>query len=213
VIGEIKKEIPISTEQYARLGSLFLFAYAVMYAVGGRIMDWLGTRVGYTVMVVWWSAANFLTGTASSVLGLGVFRFLLGMGEGRGFPGSGKAVAEWFPPPERALAFGIFNTGSALGAVVAPPLIALIVAVLGWRSVFFITGGAGIVWGAIWVAFYHPPVATSRLPLEGCKLIVGRSDASRVPMTTDHPALPIRLSRSASRRRSCRSHFSSWPCP
>ncbi|MCI0537988.1 MAG: MFS transporter [Verrucomicrobiales bacterium] len=161
VVGEIRKEIPISNEQYARLTSLFLLAYAIMYAGGGRIMDWLGTRLGYAVMIVWWSAANFFTGTATSVLGLGVFRFLLGMGEGGGFPGSGKAVAEWFPPKERSLAFGIFNTGSAVGAVIAPPLIALIVGALGWRWVFFITGSAGFVWAAIWLKLYQPP-ATNR---------------------------------------------------
>jgi ACS family hexuronate transporter-like MFS transporter len=79
------------------------------------------------------------------------------MGEGGGFPGSGKAVAEWFPPRERSLAFGIFNTGSALGAVVAPPLIAWIVGHLGWRWVFFITGGIGFVWAAIWLKLYRPP--------------------------------------------------------
>jgi len=120
-------------------------------------MDWLGTRVGYAVMIVWWSAANFCTGLVSSVTGLGIFRFLLGMGEGGGFPGSGKAVAEWFPPKERAMAFGIFNTGSAVGAVVAPPLMAFIVHVFGWRWVFFITGGVGFIWAVIWLKFYQPP--------------------------------------------------------
>src|SRR5690349_10390955 len=70
VIGEIKKEIPLTDLQYSRLTSLFLFAYALMYAGGGRIMDWLGTRLGYAVMIVWWSTANFLTGTVTSVLGL-----------------------------------------------------------------------------------------------------------------------------------------------
>jgi ACS family hexuronate transporter-like MFS transporter len=172
VVGEIRKEIPISTEQYARLGSLFLLAYAVMYAVGGRAMDWLGTRLGYAAMIVWWSSANLLTGTASSVLGLGVFRFLLGMGEGGGFPGSGKAVAEWFPPRERALAFGIFNAGSALGAVVAPPLIALIVTTLGWRWVFFITGGAGFLWCAIWLRFYGPPATNQFLSAQEREFIL-----------------------------------------
>jgi MFS transporter, ACS family, hexuronate transporter len=157
VVGEIKKAIPISDEQYGQLTSLFLLAYAIMYAGGGRIMDWLGTRVGYAVMIVWWSAANFCTGLVSSVAGLGTFRFLLGMGEGGGFPGSGKAVAEWFPPKERAMAFGIFNTGSAIGAVVAPPLMALIVQTYGWRWVFFITGAIGFVWAVIWLKFYHPP--------------------------------------------------------
>lgn len=157
VVGEVRKEIPISNEEYGRLTSLFLLAYAIMYAGGGRIMDWLGTRVGYAVMIVWWSAANFFTGTISSVPGLGVFRFLLGMGEGGGFPGSGKAVAEWFPPRERSLAFGIFNTGSSVGAVIAPPLMALIVSTLGWRWVFFITGSIGFVWAWIWLKVYQPP--------------------------------------------------------
>lgn len=157
VVGEIKKEIPLSNEQYGHLTSLFLLAYAIMYAGGGRIMDWLGTRLGYALMIVWWSAANVLTGTVSSVFGLGVFRFLLGMGEGGGFPGSGKAVAEWFPPKERSLAFGIFNTGSSVGAVIAPPLIALIVSLLGWRWVFFITGSIGFVWAWIWLKLYQPP--------------------------------------------------------
>jgi ACS family hexuronate transporter-like MFS transporter len=157
VIGEIQKEIPISNEQYARLTSLFLLAYAVMYAGGGRILDWLGTRVGYSLMIAWWSAANCLTGSVSSVFGLGLFRFLLGMGEGGGFPGSGKAVAEWFPPKERSLAFGIFNTGSSVGAVIAPPLIALIVSGPGWRWVFFITGSVGFLWAWIWLRLYQPP--------------------------------------------------------
>jgi ACS family hexuronate transporter-like MFS transporter len=94
---------------------------------------------------------------------LGVFRFLLGMGEGGGFPGSGKVVAEWFPPKERAMAFGIFNTGSSVGAVIAPPLIALIVSSLGWRWVFFITGSVGFLWAAIWIRYYRPPATNSYL--------------------------------------------------
>jgi ACS family hexuronate transporter-like MFS transporter len=112
-------------------------------------------------MIVWWSAANFCTGLVGSVTGLGIFRFLLGMGEGGGFPGSGKAVAEWFPPKERAMAFGIFNTGSAIGAVAAPPLISWIVQAHGWRWVFFITGAAGFIWAAIWLKFYQPPAKST----------------------------------------------------
>ena len=150
-----------------------------MYAGGGRIMDWLGTRVGYAVMIVWWSAANFCTGLVSSVFGLGTFRFLLGMGEGGGFPGSGKAVAEWFPPKERAMAFGIFNTGSAIGAVAAPPLIAFIVHILGWRWVFFITGAIGFVWAVIWLKFYQPPSKSRFISNEEREFIL----ASQAPAT------------------------------
>jgi MFS transporter, ACS family, hexuronate transporter len=166
VVSEIRKEIPISNEQFARLNSLFLLAYAIMYAGGGRILDWLGTRVGYSLMIVWWSAANFATGLVSNILGLGTCRFLLGMGEGGGFPGSGKAVAEWFPPKERSIAFGLFNTGSALGAVIAPPLIALIVLYSNWRWVFFITGSIGFVWAAIWLKVYRTPTVPTQVIVE-----------------------------------------------
>jgi len=161
VVGEIEKEIPISHEQYGQLTSLFLLAYAIMYAGGGRLVDWLGTRVGYAVMISGWAAATFLMGTVSSLLGLGLFGFLLGMGEGGGFPGSVKAVAEWFLPKERAMAFGIFNTGSAVGAVIAPPLIALIVYTLSWRWVFYLTSVAGFIWALLWLRVYSPP-ATNR---------------------------------------------------
>jgi ACS family hexuronate transporter-like MFS transporter len=191
VVGEIKKTIPISDEQYGQLTSLFLFAYAIMYAGGGRIMDWLGTRVGYAVMIVWWSAANFCTGLVSSVFGLGTFRFLLGMGEGGGFPGSGKAVAEWFPPKERAMAFGIFNTGSAIGAVIAPPLMAFIVHMLGWRWVFFITGAIGFVWAVIWLKFYQPPSKSRFVSNEEREFILS-SQTATAPAASAQPGASIR---------------------
>lgn len=177
VVGEVKKEIPLSDDQYARLTSLFLMAYAVMYAGGGRIMDWLGTRTGYAVMIVWWSTANFMLGTVKSFFGLGLFRFLLGLGEGGGFPGSGKAVAEWFPAKERSLAFGIFNAGSSLGAVIAPPLIALIVVHMGWRWVFFITGSVGFIWAAIWLKLYRPPETNKFISPEEREYIASAMDA------------------------------------
>ncbi|MEK7408291.1 MAG: MFS transporter [Acidobacteriota bacterium] len=157
VVTEVQKTIPITDQQYANLQMLFLLAYGVMYAGGGKIMDWLGTRLGYAVMIVWWSAAACLHGLVGSVLGLGVARFLLGLGEGGGFPGSAKAVSEWFPPKERSFAFGIFNTGSSVGAVIAPPLIAGVVLTLGWRWVFFLTGAIGFAWAAVWLLLYDLP--------------------------------------------------------
>lgn len=157
VITEVQKTIPITDQQYANLQMLFLLAYGVMYAGGGRIMDWLGTRLGYAIMIIWWSAATLLHGLVSSALGLGAARFLLGLGEGGGFPGSAKAVSEWFPPKERSFAFGIFNTGSSVGAVIAPPLIAAVVLWLGWRWVFFLTGAAGLLWAVIWLVVYDLP--------------------------------------------------------
>jgi ACS family hexuronate transporter-like MFS transporter len=162
MVGEITKAIPFSNEQYGRITSVFLFAYAIMNAGGGRILDWLGTRNGYALMILWWSVANFATGCVSSVLGFGICNFFLGVGEGGGIPGSAKAVAEWFPPTERAQAFGIFNAGSSLGGIIAVPFIALIVSVLSWRWAFFITGGLGFCWAWAWLRIYQPP-ALSKL--------------------------------------------------
>lgn len=156
-IGEIQKAIPISDAQYSQLQFLFLLAYGAMYVVGGRLLDLLGVRWGYALMMVWWSAANALHGLVGTVTQLGAVRFALGLGEGGGFPGSAKAVAEWFPVEERAFAFGLFNTGSSVGAVIAPPLIAAIVTSIGWRWVFLLTGGLGFAWAALWAIFYRTP--------------------------------------------------------
>lgn len=157
VIGEIQRDIPVSNVAFAQLQALFLFAYAVMYAGGGRLIDLVGTRVGYALVAGFWSLACMLHAGAQSVAGLGAARFLLGCGEGGGFPASAKAVAEWFPPRERSMAVGLFNTGSAVGAVIAPPLIAVIALARGWRAVFIIIGAVGLVWAAAWLWFYSPP--------------------------------------------------------
>jgi ACS family hexuronate transporter-like MFS transporter len=157
VVSEVGKEIPISNQQYSQLQSLFLFAYAISYAAGGRIIDWLGARLGYTLMIVIWSWANGMHGLATSVGSLAVFRVLLGLGEGAAYPGAAKAVSEWFPPKERSWAFGVFNSGSSIGSVIAPPLIALIVSLSNWRWVFFATGLAGLVCAWAWWKLYDHP--------------------------------------------------------
>src|SRR5437868_4828699 len=145
-VNAIKDTIPIDSVTSGKLDSYFLFGYGTMYAAGGWIMDRMGTRAGYALMIIWWSAANFAIGTVETFFGLAVFRLLLGLGEGGGFPGSAKAVSEWIPPKDRSFAFGIFNTGSAVGAIVAAPLVGWIMLKLNWRWAFFITGGAGFVW-------------------------------------------------------------------
>ncbi|MGN6298995.1 MAG: MFS transporter [Ginsengibacter sp.] len=157
-ISEIKKSIPVDDVQYGMITSLFLLSYGTMYAVGGRILDILGSRRGYAITIIWWSLANMLHGLVSSVMGLGIARFLLGAGEGGAFPGAAKVISEWFPAKERSLAFGLFNTGSSLGAVIAPPLIAFIVATLNWRWTFIITGSFGLVWVAAWLILYSQPI-------------------------------------------------------
>lgn len=156
-ISEIKKTIPVDDFQYGMITSLFLLAYGTMYALGGRLLDLLGSKKGYTLTILWWSVANILHGFVNSVAGLGISRFLLGIGEGGAFPGAAKVISEWFPTKERSLAFGMFNTGSAVGAVVAPPLVAFIILTLNWRWAFFISGIFGLIWVIIWRRFYSLP--------------------------------------------------------
>lgn len=156
-LSEIRKTIVITDVDYGLINSIFLFSYGTMYAIGGRILDILGSRAGYAVMIVWWSLSNILHGLVSSVTGLGLARFLLGIGEGGGFPGSAKVVSEWFPGKERSLAFGIFNAGSSVGAVMAPPLIAAIIAIANWRWTFIISGLLGLVWVVVWLQIYTQP--------------------------------------------------------
>ena len=158
-IAEIQKEIPITNTQFAQLGSAFLFAYAIMYAVGGRLMDLLGTRTGFTLIMVAWSLACAGHGFASNFATLAICRFLLGMGEGGGFPAATKVIAEWFPVRERSTAMGIINSGTAIGGIAAPPFIAAVIGAYGWRWVFFLTGITGIAWAAWWLATYSIPPA------------------------------------------------------
>lgn len=165
-ITEIEKSIPISDLDYSHLQMLFLISYSLMYVIGGKLVDVLGSRVGYLIIICWWSLANCMHGLVNSITGLGIGRFLLGLGEGGGFPASAKVVSEWFPAKERSLAFGIFNTGSSLGAVIAPPLIAVIILGLSWRWVFFITGGLGFVWAFVWYKVYRKPADNKLLSSE-----------------------------------------------
>jgi ACS family hexuronate transporter-like MFS transporter len=166
-IGEIRKDIPISNQVKAFLDSAFLLTYGLMYLGGGRLMDVLGTRRGFTVIMIFWSLACASHGFAMNVVMLAASRLLLGIGEGGGFPAATRAIAEWFPVKERSMAMGIINGGTAVGAVIAPPLIASVIlnihwlALSSWRWVFFITGALGLVWTAWWVKRYFPPEDSS----------------------------------------------------
>ena len=165
-LSEVRKSIPVSDIQYGMINSIFLFAYGTMYALGGRLLDITGSRIGYAILIVWWSVANIFHGLVSSIMGLGIVRFLLGVGEGGAFPGSAKVVSEWFPAKERAFAFGIFNTGSSVGATIAPPLIAFIVYALSWRWAFVITGLFGLIWVIFWLRIYPRPSSGKRTTAE-----------------------------------------------
>jgi ACS family hexuronate transporter-like MFS transporter len=160
-IKAIQADIPISNTQFSQLQAAFLTAYALMYAGGGKLIDVLGTRRGFLIIMIWWSAACASHGLAAAFGMLAVSRFLLGMGEGGGFPAATKAVAEWFPVSERSTAMGIINAGTAIGAVIAPPGIAWVLLTASWRWVFFLSGAIGLVWAVWWMCAYRAPVLES----------------------------------------------------
>ncbi len=162
-IKAIALDIPVTNEQFSQLQSAFLLAYAVMYVGGGKLMDVLGTRRGFTIIMLFWSLACASHGLAVSVGTLALSRALLGAGEGGGFPAATRAVAEWFPVHERSTAMGIINAGTAVGMVVAPPLIALVLGTSDWRWVFYLTGALGLAWTLWWHREYFPPDRHPRL--------------------------------------------------
>src|SRR5207249_8629003 len=123
----------------------------------GRLMDWLGSRKGFSIAVIFWSVAAMAHALASSAFGFGATRFALGLGESGNFPAAIKTVAEWFPRKERALATGIFNAGTNVGALVAPLIVPLVAARLGWRYAFLVTGVLSAVWLITWLAIYRRP--------------------------------------------------------
>ena len=153
-VAAIQRDIPLTNTQFGALSSVFLFAYALAYAGGGVLIDRLGTRRGFLVIMVFWSLACASHGLATSVWMLAGSRFLLGAGEGGGFPAATKVIAEWFPVRERSTAMGIVNAGTAVGAVVAPPAIAAILIYSNWRWVFVACGAVGLVWAVWWSSFF-----------------------------------------------------------
>lgn len=157
-IKAITHDIPLSNVQFSYLQSAFLLAYAFMYAGGGKLADALGTKLGFTVVMLFWSLACLSHALAFNFAMLAISRFLLGMGEGGGFPAATRAVAEWFPVKDRSTAMGIMNAGTAVGAVAAPPLSAAILLIASWRWIFVVTGLFGLAWVLWWRASYFLPV-------------------------------------------------------
>ncbi len=154
-ISAIEHTIPLSDQQFSWLQFAFLIPYAVLYVAGGRLLDLMGTRHGFLLIMLWWSIACALHGLAFSFGFLLLARCLLGMGEGGGFPAATRVVAEWVPPHRRSTAMGMINAGTAVGSVLAPPLIGLVLLTIGWRAVFFISGAIGLAWVLWWCIGYR----------------------------------------------------------
>jgi MFS transporter, ACS family, hexuronate transporter len=148
---QITAEFQMTNAVYSRVVFAFVLSYTVMFSLGGRLLDAVGTRLGLAISVLIWSLASGMHALAAGAVGLGVSRFLLGVGEGACFPAVTKGAVEWMPASQRALAVGIANGGSAFGAVLAPPLTAWIATSYGWRSAFICTAVLGLLWLAAWL--------------------------------------------------------------
>lgn len=160
-IAAIQHNIPLSNEQFSWLQTSFLLSYAALYVLGGRLLDWLGTRRGFLLIMVWWSLACALHSLAAGFVLLLIARFLLGMGEGGAFPAATRVVAEWIEPAERSTAMGVINGGTAIGSLLAPPIIGFILLHSGWRAVFVAAGATGLAWVLWWALSYRANPASA----------------------------------------------------
>ena len=157
VAPALREEFKMSNEAYGYVLSAFMLAYTVSNGVSGLLLDRLGTRLGYALCMAWWSTAGILHALVTGPWSLAGFRFLLGMGEAGIWPAGVKGVAEWFPARERALEAGIFNSGAAIGAIIAPPLVAWLALRFSWQTAFIVVGLTGYVWLAVWWLVYRTP--------------------------------------------------------
>ena len=160
---ELQRVIGWNEIQYSNLVNSFQAAYAIGLLVAGGFMDRVGTRIGYAVAIGVWSLATMGTALVHTVLGFGIARFVLGLGESGNFPASIKTVAEWFPKRERAFATGIFNSGANIGAVVAPIVVPWLTVHYGWQAAFLVTGTLSALWLIPWLIIYRPPHRHPRL--------------------------------------------------
>ncbi len=167
VVGLLKptleKELGWTETDYSYIVMAFTASYALGLVVFGRIIDKIGSKLGYTISITIWSLAAMLHAAVKSTLGFGVARTALGLGESGNFPAAIKTVTEWFPKKERALASGFFDSGSNIGACVAPILIPWILSVYGWQGAFLITGALGFCWLVAWRYFYEVPAKHKKI--------------------------------------------------
>jgi len=168
---DLQREIGWNEIDYGNIVTAFQAAYALGMVVIGRLLDKFGTRIGFAVAITVWSVAAMGHALARSVVGFALARFSLGLGESANFPASIKTVAEWFPKKERALATGIFNAGSNVGAIIAPLTVPWIALTYGWQMAFIATGAIGFLWIFFWVALYRKPEEQKRLTSEELKYI------------------------------------------
>lgn len=189
----LKTEFSWSNSDFALLIIAFRIAYAVIQALAGRLIDRIGTRLGLTLAVLWYSCAAALTSLATGLKSFCLFRFLLGTGEAANWPGATKAVSEWFPRQERGWAVALFDSGSSVGGAIAPFLVLWIYHSFGsWRPVFVLISLLGFVWVVLWRLNYYPPQTHPRISPGEREMILRdqqESDSAEVPARSIRPSV------------------------
>jgi MFS transporter, ACS family, hexuronate transporter len=180
----ITKQLGLSASEFASLTTVFLIAYTASQGLSGRLYDRIGAKRGFAVSITVWSLASMAHAFAGGLAALNCFRFLLGLGEAGNWPGAAKVIADWFPVRERALGMGIFNSGTSIGSVIAPPLIIWMQGAFGWRATFLVVGAAGFVWLALWLSFYASPDKHPRITAEERRLIAEGRPQKAAPRAT-----------------------------
>jgi len=165
-------------KDYSKIVMAFTASYAFGLLIFGRIIDKIGSKLGYSIIIVVWSIAAILHAGVRSTLGFIGVRVLLGLGESGNFPAAVKAVAEWFPKRDRALATGVFNSGANIGAMVVPIVVPLLLAAFGWQMAFVITGAVGFIWLVFWVMLYEIPSRHKKVNQEEIDYIHSDAPAS-----------------------------------
>jgi len=159
----LKEEFSMSTEEYSWVVLAFQASYTVMQTVAGGILDALGTRLGFFLFAVGWAFSNMAHAFSTGVWSLAFFRGLLGATEAAAIPAGAKSVSEWFPPKEKPLATSLFQMGTSVGNMIAPPLVAFCILYWGWESSFIVTGALSLIWAFVWYWGYRTPQEHSRL--------------------------------------------------
>ena len=163
---ELSKDLNWSETDFSNIVIAFQAAYAMGQVFFGPIIEWIGTKAAFSVAIVFWSIAAMAHAAARSAFGFGVARVALGLGESGNFPAAIKTVAEWCPRQERALATGIFNSGSNIGAIVGPVIVPMLAYNFGWQMAFIVLGVCGFVWLGFWLVLYQPPKRSTRVSAE-----------------------------------------------
>jgi len=183
----LRDQFHLSVQGYSNIVTAFMVSFTVMYTVGGRLVDWIGERIGMAACILWWSICTMLTALAQGAWSLGVIRFLLGVGEPGNYPAALRATARWFPKAERGLPIAFFSSGGAVGNIIAPTMVAGVTLLLGWRAAFLIPGSLGLLWLAGWLAIYRVPAQYPGITREELQQLEAGEEAAEkgtVPWTS-----------------------------